>query len=571
MMMSEPGPWSGAATSPRSGTRPAKGKKKPARASGRKAASASSTDDGAPKATARRARPGKVRSSRTVDSDNSAYSGASSPVMALEAAEQSVLATGEAPLTAVGMGDNRTLANARLASSSKFTRDAERFAIASPALTMQETPVARMQAAPGTAVATATAASRMAARRRERQVQRAEGLAGIEGLKPATVTPQGRAPRKMKEELAMMRERREQRERRLMEQLEALSKASQSGASPSAVAQALDSSRGTPQPLPPPSTPQIKSPTRKKQMRMSTPRFSRPSIVDALSHGVSPTAVEGLLPAARNSSMSFLPTPARGSMALVPWGTGGQTPTNARLKGSLVAPRAGDILSNQLRTNDVLRALGDVGTSMSFEGLSGLFHGGIETAMVAHRPELGASSRGSRDYIRPGDEINLVLDLGRHQTRHRLRQWLASEGRVRAALQANITNHANPLDSLVTPPSLRADPCCSLCHGCSMIMSDCSLTGHPLTTSAGCAGARAASGAAPCCACGPHGRAIPVTVGRRRRNAINRGCVAASRSHTSWRPQRCYVHNGCLVEHASISNAPRDPGAIAQSRTADQP
>ena len=279
--------------------------------------------------------------------------------------------------------------------------------------------------------------TRMAARRRERQQLRAGAVgaqtqSGVGGnAAPARHDPDA------VEELARMRQEREKRAQKLMAHLEALSVASGTGTSPSAAAAALDSYRaaggsvgvaahvvrlGMPlqmqasvhrPPTPTPARAAASPPTAGKIVPAvgsgvpSSASLPRPEMLPPLPR---PEAL-----VARSQGEAFLPAPMRSSLAMVPWSPSAEGAEG--VAGVREWPQA-----------EEPERLGVTGERQPLSAAWGR----ADRTLVPYggRGKLARTS----SPLGLGEEFDITLDLGRHETRRQLREWLATENRAAQVL-----------------------------------------------------------------------------------------------------------------------------------------
>lgn len=282
--------------------------------------------------------------------------------------------------------------------------------------------------------------TRMAARRRERQQLRAGAVgaqtqSGVGGnAAPARHDPDA------VEELARMRQEREKRAQKLMAHLEALSVASAPGTSPSAAAAALDSYRAAggsvgvaahvvrlgmplqmqasahrpPTPTParaaasPPTTGElVPAAPRRSVLASASPSLPWPEMLPPLPR---PEAL-----VARSQSAAFLPAPLRSSLAMVPWNPGAEGADGVAGVREWPQPEEPERLGVTGERQPLSAAWGRADRTMVPFGGRG--------KLARTSSPLGL-----------GEEFDITLDLGRHETRRQLREWLATENRAAQVL-----------------------------------------------------------------------------------------------------------------------------------------
>ena len=282
--------------------------------------------------------------------------------------------------------------------------------------------------------------TRMAARRRERQQLRAGAVgaqtqSGVGGnAAPARHDPDA------VEELARMRQEREKRAQKLMAHLEALSVASAPGTSPSAAAAALDSYRAAggsvgvaahvvrlgmplqmqasahrpPTPTParaaasPPTTGElVPAAPRRSVLASASPSLPWPEMLPPLPR---PEAL-----VARSQSAAFLPAPLRSSLAMVPWNPGAEGANGVAGVREWPQPEEPERLGVTGERQPLSAAWGRADRTMVPFGGRG--------KLARTSSPLGL-----------GEEFDITLDLGRHETRRQLREWLATENRAAQVL-----------------------------------------------------------------------------------------------------------------------------------------
>ena len=362
----------------------------------------------------------------------------------------------------------------------------------------------------GTSTEVDSLSTRMAARRRQRQQRRGTGAdLQVQAASSAPAAPARHDPQ-VAAELRAMRAERERRSAKLLADLEALTAGSRSGASPAALADALDSARGTaatsavgdasqrlarsycnrvqarpcllpapralpgearepaaPQPAAPqlaapqPAAPQPAAPDSQPATmaevatRMAEVRGDRDGDRDDDREREDAQACDGAsvlrLPVARSAAQSFLPSASVGMMArmqhagsstaaaaappscttLATWShQGAQVHTTPGVQSSTMAVECSVIggRAGHLGADEPAEALGQARAYWQGRSAAG--------ASVSHEALLSGCTAmmavGGRQADAQGEEVDLVLDLDRHETRHKLRQWLAAENRVRA-------------------------------------------------------------------------------------------------------------------------------------------
>lgn len=282
--------------------------------------------------------------------------------------------------------------------------------------------------------------TRMAARRRERQQLRAGAVgaqtqSGVGGnAAPARYDPDA------VEELARMRQEREKRAQKLMAHLEALSVASAPGTSPSAAAAALDSYRaaggsvgvaahvvrlGMPLQMqasahrPPTPTPAraSASPPETGELVPAAPRRGVPSSASPLLPWpeMLPPLPRPEALVARSQSAAFLPAPLRSSLAMVPWNPGAEGADGVAGVREWPQPEEPERLGVTGERQPLSAAWGRADRTMVPFGGRG--------KLARTSSPLGL-----------GEEFDITLDLGRHETRRQLREWLATENRAAQVL-----------------------------------------------------------------------------------------------------------------------------------------
>ena len=282
--------------------------------------------------------------------------------------------------------------------------------------------------------------TRMAARRRERQQLRA-GAVGAQTQSGAggNAAPARHDPDAV-EELARMRQEREKRAQKLMAHLEALSVASAPGTSPSAAAAALDSYRAAggsvgvaahvvrlgmplqmqasahrpPTPTParaaasPPTTGElVPAAPRRSVLASASPSLPWPEMLPPLPR---PEAL-----VARSQSAAFLPAPLRSSLAMVPWNPGVEGADGVAGVREWPQPEEPERLGVTGERQPLSAAWGRADRTMVPFGGRG--------KLARTSSPLGL-----------GEEFDITLDLGRHETRRQLREWLATENRAAQVL-----------------------------------------------------------------------------------------------------------------------------------------